>query len=63
MAHTGYYIAFSKFCVRPSFSMYFEIPEDIDLYIFLSRTFNTLLNLAHYTFNFNFAKLGQFRPQ
>lgn len=43
--------------------MYFEIPEDIDLYIFLSRTFNTVLNLTHYTFNFNFTKLGQFRPQ
>lgn len=43
--------------------MYFEIPEDIYLYISLVGTFNNVLNLIQYTFNFKKTKLGKSCPQ
>lgn len=41
-----------KICTRSNFYTYFEIPEDIDLYSCLLN----VLNLIHYTYNFNLYK-------
>lgn len=58
MAHIGITLPLKKFCVRPNFYTYFEIPEDIYLYSFLS----SILNLIHYTYNFNLHKAWKVLP-
>lgn len=59
MAHRGITPPLKKFCIRSNFYTYFEIPEGVYLYSFLSNVLS--LFITHITLIYT--KLEKFCPQ